>query len=108
MEVLANSTVVIILRHLSVSSQHIYSLNLHNVICQLYLSKSGEKVSSESSLHSLTYDFLFIFQLIQLTILIFALKLNLVKVMDDFFIAKSQPLSSVKYNPDVLQTLPHV
>lgn len=38
MEVLANSTVEIILKYINVSN-HVYTLNLHNVLCQIYLNK---------------------------------------------------------------------
>ena len=38
-EVLANAIMVIILQYISTSSQHVHTLNLHNVIC---LSKAGK------------------------------------------------------------------
>lgn len=44
-EVLANATVVIKLQCTSVSNQYLYTLNLHSVICQLYVSESGGKIS---------------------------------------------------------------
>ena len=40
MEVLA--MVVIILQYINVSNQHMFTLNLYNVICQLYLNKAGK------------------------------------------------------------------
>ena len=40
---LPNAMVVIILQYINVSNKHLYILNLHNVICQLYLNKTREK-----------------------------------------------------------------
>ena len=41
MEVLANS-VVIILQYINVSNNTLYTLNLHHVICQVYLNNKRE------------------------------------------------------------------
>ena len=41
-----NAMVVIISQYTNVSINTLYTLKLHNVICQLYLSKSGEKTVS--------------------------------------------------------------
>ena len=42
MQVLAKAMVVIILQYISLSNM-LYTLSLHNVICQLYLNKPGGK-----------------------------------------------------------------
>lgn len=44
-EVLANATMVIKLQCTSVSNQYLYTLNLHSVIRQLYVSEPGGKIS---------------------------------------------------------------
>ena len=46
MEVLVNTVVVVLLQYMSVSNQHMYTLNLHNVIYQLYLNKAGGGILS--------------------------------------------------------------
>ena len=43
MEVLANAMAEIILQYISVSNHTLYTLNLHNVIWQLYLNKAEGK-----------------------------------------------------------------
>lgn len=50
--------------------------------------KLEKKVSLKSSLHSLIYSLLFTSQLLQFTILVSAPKLHLIKITDDFLIAK--------------------
>lgn len=40
-EVLANAMVIIILQYINVLNQHAVTLNLHNIIYQLYLNKTG-------------------------------------------------------------------
>ena len=40
---IANAMVVIILQYVSVSINTLYTLNLHNVMYQLYLNKAGGK-----------------------------------------------------------------
>lgn len=47
MVVLANATVVFILQGRNQINM-LYSLSLHNVICQLYSSKAGENSANES------------------------------------------------------------
>ena len=51
MEVLAKAMVVIILQYISVSNQHVYTLNLHKVICQLYFNKAGKKIIRDKERH---------------------------------------------------------
>lgn len=51
MEVLAKGVVLIILHHISVLSQYVYNLNLHNVTHQLYLSKAEEKINKDKLLY---------------------------------------------------------
>lgn len=41
-EVLAKATVVIILQYVSVKVKVLYSLNLYDIICQLYLNEKKE------------------------------------------------------------------
>lgn len=41
MEALTDALVVLILQFVNISNQHVY-LTLHNVMCQLYLSKAGK------------------------------------------------------------------
>lgn len=41
MEMFAYPPEAIILLYVSVSNPHVFTLNLHNVICQLYLNKAG-------------------------------------------------------------------
>lgn len=43
-EVLANTVVVIILQYITAWNQHMYALNLHNVIYQLYLKKKKPQI----------------------------------------------------------------
>lgn len=40
---LANAVVVILLKYISASKEFIYTLNLYNVICKLYLIKAGRR-----------------------------------------------------------------
>lgn len=49
MDVLTNFIVIILLYIYVFQINTLYTLNLHNVICQLYLSKAGEKWIKESS-----------------------------------------------------------
>ena len=42
MEMLINLIVVIISQYICVTNLTVYSLNLYNVICQLYLNKAGK------------------------------------------------------------------
>jgi len=44
MQVLTNPTVVIILQYINDQINTLYILNLHNVICQLYLKEGGKQV----------------------------------------------------------------
>lgn len=39
-----NLIVIIIVQYIHVSNHHVYTLNLHNVLCQLYLSKAGKNL----------------------------------------------------------------
>ena len=41
--ILANGVVVIILQHISVQLNMLYTLNFHSVICQLYITEGGKK-----------------------------------------------------------------
>lgn len=43
-EVLADTTVVIILQYINVPSQHVEHLKLHNVTCQFYFNKTEIKM----------------------------------------------------------------
>lgn len=47
MEVLAEDVVLIILHHISILNQHVYTLNLHNVRHQLYLSKAEGRINDD-------------------------------------------------------------
>ena len=42
---LTNLVVVNVSQYMCVSNCHLYTLNLHNVICQLYISEAGKKLS---------------------------------------------------------------
>lgn len=48
MEILANVMVIIVLQYKGVSNQinTLYTLKLHNVVCQLYLNKDGGEMKS--------------------------------------------------------------
>ena len=46
MEALANAMVVIISQYINVSNQHVYILNLHNIICQSCLNKLVKKIQA--------------------------------------------------------------
>lgn len=45
MQVLANTIVIIILQYINVSNKHMYTLNLHAIICKLYLNKARKNIS---------------------------------------------------------------
>ena len=45
MEVLTNTTVVIISQYIGQQIITLYTLNVYSVICQLYLNKAGKKIS---------------------------------------------------------------
>ena len=51
MEVLAEDVVLIILHHISILNQHVYTLNLHNVTHQLYLSNAEGKIDYDKLLY---------------------------------------------------------
>lgn len=46
MEALADAMVVIISQYINVSNQHVYILNLHNIICQSCLNKLVKKIQA--------------------------------------------------------------
>ena len=48
-QVLVNALVVITLPYISVSNQRACTLNLCNVICQLYLDKAGKKITKRKT-----------------------------------------------------------
>ena len=61
MDVLTNITVVIISQYIFMLDHHVYTLNLCNIICQLYLSKA-EKIIHLEFLKSVMFaSFYFMF-----------------------------------------------
>ena len=48
---LINSTVVITSQCICISSHHVYTLNIYNYICQLYLNKACENTQDQSPHH---------------------------------------------------------